>query len=192
LPSSGWLYLFYSNEQDVWGFDPRDTSGFKVIYFDGNRSELKRRDYPEVLSEYSRFTPCAVTPERELNLPNMWSDRMDRFFSSEQDQDAYDELHDDGLINKVFGYADAIQGEMEIECEMVTRGNYVGDGVKADDPRRTSAKKRLADWRLLLQVDSNDECLMMWGDVGRIYFWIRKEDLLEHSFDKTWLIYQCC
>lgn len=192
LPPSGWLYFFYSNEQDVWGFDPRDASGFKVIYFDGDRSALTRRDYPELLSEYSRFSSCSVVPVPELNLPNLWSDRMAGFFNSEYDRDAYNDLRDDGLVNKMLGYADAIQGEMEIECEMVTRGHYIGDGVGAKDPRRTSSEAALGDWILLLQVDSNEECGMMWGDVGRIYFWIRREDILERRFEKTWFVYQCC
>jgi uncharacterized protein YwqG len=32
---------------------------------------------------------------------------------------------------------------------------------------------------------------MMWGDAGRLYFWIRKQDLAEQSFDAVWAILQC-
>ncbi len=113
-------------------------------------------------------------------------------FQQRKDQDAYDGLHDNRLVNKLFGYADAVQGEMEIECEMVTCGHYIGDAVGTDDERRRSAEKSLGDWRLLLQIDSNEECGY---DVGRRradLFWIRKDDLLERNFDKTWFIYQCC
>ena len=31
----------------------------------------------------------------------------------------------------------------------------------------------------------------MWGDVGRLYFWIRDADLRARRFDATWLILQC-
>ena len=192
LPKSGWLYFFYSDEQDVWGFDPRDSSGFKVLYFDGDRAELMRNEFPEGLSKYSRFSPCVLNAVRELSLPGFWSNEIDGFFRSAADRDAFYDLREDGIINKVLGYADAVQNEMELECEIVTNGFYTGDGIKHDDPRRKSEKQAVADWRLLLQVDSNDDCGMMWGDVGRIYFWIRKEDLLNRRFDKSWFQYQCC
>jgi uncharacterized protein YwqG len=42
-------------------------------------------------------------------------------------------------------------------------------------------------------VDLAEEAAgMMWGDAGRIYFWIRREDLLARDFDRSWLILQCC
>jgi hypothetical protein len=30
-----------------------------------------------------------------------------------------------------------------------------------------------------------------WGDVGRIYYWIREQDLRSRAFDAAWLILQC-
>ncbi|MCR8632194.1 YwqG family protein [Paenibacillus radicis (ex Xue et al. 2023)] len=35
-------------------------------------------------------------------------------------------------------------------------------------------EKGVSDWKLLLQIDSEEEIGMMWGDAGRIYFWIRE------------------
>lgn len=32
---------------------------------------------------------------------------------------------------------------------------------------------------------------MMWGDLGRLYFWIRDDDLAARRFEKAWLILQC-
>lgn len=46
-------------------------------------------------------------------------------------------------------------------------------------------------WQLLMQLDSEDEAGMMWGDVGKIYFTIREQDLKSLSFDKTWMNWQC-
>jgi uncharacterized protein YwqG len=31
----------------------------------------------------------------------------------------------------------------------------------------------------------------MWGDCGMVYVWIRREDLVNRRFDKTWLGLQC-
>jgi uncharacterized protein YwqG len=30
-----------------------------------------------------------------------------------------------------------------------------------------------ANWRLLLQLDTDDAAGMKWGDVGTLYFWIK-------------------
>jgi uncharacterized protein YwqG len=48
------------------------------------------------------------------------------------------------------------------------------------------------DWHLLLQVDSEQAAGMMWGDVGRLYYWIRSKDLKAGNFDNVWLVLQCC
>lgn len=191
LPKQGFLYFFYTPDQDVWGFDPQDSSGFKVLFFDGDRSELTRVDFPEQLDKYSRFTPRKLNAYSEVSLPSRYT--INAIFEPESDYDKYfDKIICEGLINKMLGYANAIQNEMELQCEMVANGLYLGTSEAYQDPRRAEFEARSSQWRLLLQVDSNDECGMLWGDVGRIYFWIRESDLLAKQFDKCWLIYQCC
>jgi uncharacterized protein YwqG len=32
---------------------------------------------------------------------------------------------------------------------------------------------------------------MMWGDVGRLYYWIKQSDLHERNWELVWLILQC-
>ena len=60
------------------------------------------------------------------------------------------------------------------------------------DPR---VKKLLAaqnDWLLLLQIDTDvNGPGWTWGDNGRLYFYIRKQDLLLHNFEAAWLFLQC-
>ena len=31
----------------------------------------------------------------------------------------------------------------------------------------------------------------MWGDLGRLYYWIREQDLRRQAFDASWLVLQC-
>ena len=76
----------------------------------------------------------------------------------------------------------------------------------ADNPRWLSAEEVLptagsrkywtrrgaAEWLLLLQVDSDDVAQWMWGDCGRLYYWIRESDLRGRRFDRIWAILQCC
>ena len=50
------------------------------------------------------------------------------------------------------------------------------------------------EWKLLFQLDTveNGDFELMFGDCGRIYFYIRREDLAQRRFDRVWLIQQCC
>ena len=53
--------------------------------------------------------------------------------------------------------------QMELECELVTNGLYVGDPSGYNDPRAKELEKNVNDWTLLLQVDSDHEKTgMMW------------------------------
>lgn len=45
-------------------------------------------------------------------------------------------------------------------------------------------------WRLLLQVDTDDALSMMWEDGGLLYFWIREEDAAKGDFSRVWLFLQ--
>lgn len=43
-------------------------------------------------------------------------------------------------------------------------------------------------WRCLLQLDSEG---WMWGDGGKLYFWIPREDLAARRFENVWIELQC-
>jgi uncharacterized protein YwqG len=93
--------------------------------------------------------------------------------------------------HQLLGLPRPIQGEMELECQLVTNGLYTGDASGYKDPRRKTLEPGAIDWTLLLQVDSDDNAGMMWGDLGRLYFWVRRQDLASRNFDKVWTILQC-
>ncbi|MDR2512739.1 MAG: DUF1963 domain-containing protein [Puniceicoccales bacterium] len=46
-------------------------------------------------------------------------------------------------------------------------------------------------WKLLLQLDSDDDTGWMWGDVGTVYFRIREQDARKADFSKVWMVFQC-
>lgn len=188
LPKTGILYFFYSADRDAWGFDYKDKNKFKVIYWNGDLAELQRASLPEGLLEDSNYNPCTVDIKSEISLPpyghNVYDD-----FDEEISDIFWEEIYDDGNINKVLGYSDNIQNEMELECEFVTNGLYCGKSWPTSQKAR-ELEPNAKNWQLLLQIDSNDESGMMWGDAGRIYVWIKKDDLLNRNFDKSWFILQ--
>jgi uncharacterized protein YwqG len=54
------------------------------------------------------------------------------------------------------------------------------------------AQQAAGEWELLLQLDSHEnEAGMMWGDMGRLYFWINRADLARRDFGQGWQLLQC-
>ena len=81
---------------------------------------------------------------------------------------------------------------MRLECQLVTHGLYCGDESGYQDPRAEALAAGAGDWRLLFQLDSDEEGLgVSWGDAGKLYFWIRRPDLRARRFEATWTILQC-
>lgn len=191
LPTTGFLYFFYDADQQIWGFDPADKGNFKVIWFDGPSTTLIPTDFPSELDRQARYSPAFFSYSIHTSIPGI-RDQGFNFLSEDEEVVYWDQVQEGGYINKILGYADAIQGPMELECQLVTNGLYCGDASGYQDPRRGELEPTAKDWKLLLQIDSNEELTgMMWGDSGRIYFWIREQDLVARNFDGCWCVLQC-
>jgi uncharacterized protein YwqG len=190
LPTHGILYFFYSAEQSAWGFEIRDKDKFKVFFYDGDFAQLEKTDFPTTLE--TRYKPCKLAFQTAVSLPS-WEQEYERKRLNKTELDKYLNLTDGFYteINKLLGHSDNVQGAMELECELVTNGLYCGDETGYNDPKAKVLAQNANDWTLLLQIDSVDEADMMWGDLGQLYFWIKKEDLKNKKFDKSWLILQC-
>lgn len=196
LPSSGTLYFFYDAEQFAWGFDPADRGKWAVIFTPAAGDELRETAWPADLPQEARFTAVPVQPTLEDDWPG-WEqvDLSDLGLSRDEDRRATDIIGEfadhGGTIHKLFGHPDQIQGDMQIECQLVSHGLYCGDSSGYNDPRAEELLNDAPSWRLLLQIDSDDRAGMMWGDVGRLYFWIHERDLARRAFENAWLILQC-
>jgi uncharacterized protein YwqG len=90
---------------------------------------------------------------------------------------------------KLLGHSNNVQGPMEFECALITAG-YQWKDIKNEQINQ-AVKALQSEWVLLFQLDSEPATGMCWGDVGRLYFWIREADLRSGLFEKTWLILQC-
>lgn len=98
--------------------------------------------------------------------------------------------------SKLLGWPDIIQNNMTMRCELVSRGFNLGNPWE-EIPQNDIAEAEensIDNWQLLFQLDivSYEDFELMFGDCGRIYFYIRKEDLQAKRFYKIWLILQCC
>ncbi|MGH8166019.1 MAG: YwqG family protein, partial [Woeseiaceae bacterium] len=188
LPTTGRLLFFYDVESQPWGFDPKDRGGWAVLYVDDE---------------------TLAAPVSESSLPQRYISfrKIETYPSWERPEVALLKLSDaeaDGLADvsgascgnasphQIGGYPSPIQADgMELECQLVSHGLYCGDSSGYNDPRAGEISSGAIDWKLLLQVASDDELGVMWGDMGMLYFWIREHDARAGRFDKTWVILQC-
>jgi uncharacterized protein YwqG len=195
LPNSGWLYFFYDRYCETWGFDPSDRGCCRILYADCERSELGRAMLPSDADSEHVAHPCKLQAWAELTLPD---DLPDLEYGTPI-YEAYRELSDDltkqgGLTHHhLFGYPQLIQNPMELECQLASNGVYCGNSEGYQGDRAKALAEGASEWMLLLQIDTDEEGPgWMWGDVGRIYYWIKRKDLASLQFQDVWLIFQCC
>lgn len=194
LPKTGILYFFYDASQEACGFEmsEKEANKFSVLYFDGDLSTLKRTNYPKDLDKEARFSANLIEADSEISIP--YSDFLYDTFESEDAEKLEEAINDvsEESIHKMLGYSNNLQNPMEIECELIANGLDISDPEVFESKKAKKLAKNTIDWRLLLQVDATDgDVCMDWGGGGRIYFWIKKEDLLAKNFDKFWFSLQC-
>ncbi len=206
LPQQGMLYFFYDMIYEGWGFDPNDAPGFRVIHL-AKSENVAPRDPPATTPPLVTFAQVVLEPIQQfcpvpaegmhfdaLDLPSDTRETYADFLSADERVaiTAQDWLHRfGGPDHRMAGYSRNIQNAMEQECALVSAGLYCGDGdvYRSDEGKRILAANN--DWQLLLQIDSDDDAEMMWGDSGILYFWIRQADLRAGDFSKVWTILQC-
>jgi hypothetical protein len=139
----------------------------------------------------TQFKSVPLVPEALLTLPGWEESELEPILGDPyaRDNDPYNAAHEaiDGAQSatrhRLFGWPDLIQGPME---DLVRT-------VYATTPWAQVAPATNSRWRLVLQIDTDDGAVpgYIWGDVGRLYFWMRQVDLAEQAFDRAWMISQC-
>ena len=189
LPPSGRLLFFYDAEKQPWGFDPKDRGSFVVIHAGDDAAPIAA-------------PPGAALPRRNvaLGVIETYPSWERPEVASLQLTDAEAEMLIDARLaaygeaphHQVWGFPDPIQGdEMELECQLVSHGLYCGDSSGYLSREAASLKAGATDWRLLLQIDTDEDLGVVWGDGGMLYFWIREEDARAGRFDHAWAVLQC-
>jgi uncharacterized protein YwqG len=194
-PTSGLLSFFYDRVEQPWGFDPADRGGGQVLYHPESVNVLPTLPPPELRARATRACAVQLAAEWTLLDPDMVPEREP---AHDDVIDRWDEVMQvmsrwpDQPEHRLFGHSQNIQNEMTLECQLVSSGLYCGDGDPEENPLFARLAGGAKDWILLLQLDTDDEGLgWIWGDCGRIYFWIRRQDLSAGRFDATWTILQC-
>lgn len=194
LPKHGLLSFFYDSDQRAWGFDPKDKSSFRVLFFPSSTG-LHRAAGLERKATTLSYKPLQLTFLPFISIPYPRANVMQELLLDLEDEEVYSKFFEgyyrSGPVHQLLGWPNVIQNEMELKCQLVTNGLYLGDLSGYKDPRRKELEQGAQDWILLLQVDSDDDATMTWGDVGMLYFWIRRQDLQHGEFANAWCILQC-
>lgn len=202
LPDHGLLSFFYEMDSQPWGFDPKDKGCARVYWFE-DTSSLSPTDFPADLEDEYKFPMIQIDLSSKVSYPSgedfsyVSTDREDDdAFTTAWEQLTGESPEEWAERSQLLGWPDVIQNSMFEECDLVTRGYYLGNGwVKIPKDVRKQVEETARDrWMLLLQLDTVEceDFELMFGDCGHIYFYITKEDLKERRFDRTWLILQCC
>ena len=186
VPTSGHLAFFYFDgayddfETTVGTWDPSSGPGFRVMHLQRHQSNTTEPAPPPPHPPV--FPPVTLTAVRTVTWPSheapiaefVWeksgllSPRPGVPASPVQGlYDAFWELPGGGHdTHQIGGHACPQQGPVEL------RRGLLGEPFEWADSDVHSAA---SDWCLLLQVASDEKADMMWGDVGQLYYLIRRD-----------------
>lgn len=169
FPKHG-LLQFYIGDDDYFGLD----SACKVIYIPEYKKEpgglLKINPFEE---EYIGYTPYSDEGKMRFKKTSMLigteSETFYDKFRNKVTDDEWDELYD-------LCYPDG--------CHIGGYPLFVQNPLPCYDDGELDV--------VLLQLDCEDECGIMFGDSGNCVFLISKEDLKNKNFDNVVYDWQCC
>lgn len=196
LPTGGKLHFFYDLVRWPAGYDPADRGGWAVLHTPPGAAALPVAP-PEGLDadDAFRLTPLAAVAAISRPDPLLYdgqigwlSDLPDeewRRVNDHRDFQAHYPRH------QVGGHPSPIQeADIGRECALAAGGIRL-DGPEAyAAPEADALSAQAGEWKLLLQLDSDERAGMMWSDVGTLYFMIREADARAGDFSRAWLILQ--
>lgn len=197
LPRSGRLHFFYDMVEWPAGFDPADRGHWAVLHTAADSVTAPIERPPDLPADLVFATVgLAAAEARSYPDPLLLEERLGRLsdLPDAQWQRINDYRQQDGRwpLHQMGGHPSPIQApDLGHECQLASGGVYLGGPEGYGSPEAAALAPGASDWRLLLQVDSDDRAGMLWGDVGMLYFMIRESDARERDFSRTWLLMQC-
>lgn len=199
LPKTGVLSFFYALDNEFFGYDDRDMDGFRVFWFEDNQV-LHPQAFPAALPEKMRLPRIGITYRREATYPHLEDftvligkdiDDYERYEAAENSLN----IHRMDRMHRILGWADLIQNNNTWRCELISRGYSFGAGYQQipEAIRNGSRLPSVHRWKLLFQLGTVTEgdYTLMFGDAGKLYFYIPEEDLKERRFDRVCGGMQC-
>jgi uncharacterized protein YwqG len=198
LPREGSLHFFYEGGSEAWGFSPQDRGSAKVIYTLCALSGSPLLDYPDDIEEEMRFRGVQLDATISMaSLPDHEDPLLGELGLSHEEREQYFNLLEawrqqaPPTGHRIGGHPESIQDDPKLQAQIVFNGIDGGTPGGYEQAKELGLWVGASDWELLLQVDSDESAAMMWGDMGRLYFMIRRQDLAQRIFESCWLVFQC-
>ncbi len=202
LPTSGELLFFYFDglgDSSVAYTSPESViHGTRVIYVPAD-AEIEPRPAPEGATPFPRLL---LTGEVIATAPDNENPALIAAYGNPEDPVEYCDYpatdpngtgfweamsafrREHQPHHRIGGYALPVQGAVEPEGAQVI---YPGK----EDAAVGARKQFAAELVLLAQIDSDARSGMGWGDAGRLYWMISRDDLAAGRFDKATFTWQC-
>jgi len=209
LPEAGWLFFFIhfdvpGDYGSNWDSIPK-TEKFKVLYFDGRKSELEEYYFPNALSNKLRFKQVGVRFQKKQMLPP--GDEAiilkDQKLSKEDFEVLFDLKYFQRESNtKMLGYPIPIQSDVAYSW---SRQHLKDFEFKEDEEVYKFAESNFNNFITLLEFNCDDDVHGWSGDgvflegvfkdfrrIGdqNFYFGILREDLDNLNFENALLVFQ--
>lgn len=183
LPPSRMLYFFFRDAPDSIGGD-QVQGGVGTVLYRETGSSLHRADAPPSLPRDEIYDGFDVEPRLEFVLPP--TELLPPALRAAVDLlplmsgGDYDGLYRWSALQELLPGVQGFPPYYEPKHRLLGFPDLV--------------QGRLFDARFLFQVDSDllwrpsafPSTRMMWGDAGRVYYWLQDEDLRARNFDSAW------
>jgi len=198
LPRDGILALFYDAQEQRWGYNPKDSEYWKLLWTPHSAEAVPLAPPKELEDAGLAFDlPLRLEPRLGVCLPDPWDRRApvpaDEWGPEQADDYLVlrERLSGGEHAHQVEGHPWWIQNDARLEAQLVTHGIYCGGSRGYDSPEARRLEPGASAWRLLWQIGSDDQTGFTWGDGGNLYLLIREQDLRACRFDRAWLGLQC-
>ena len=200
LPTNGILQFFILGDDDNYGLDFNDQTsqdGFRVIYHEKIDYSINKKDIEKMnLPTHKDFEFFPIRNEFKIFLKKVENDfityedyRFINYF-----QKAYKNIYKKA-ITKDEG-PDSVLEDDEVD-QLIDEFNMISCKMLGypsfcqEDPRGNIYFNYKKYDTVLLQIDSEDENVAMWGDVGQCTFFINKKDLMNKKFTDVLFNFDC-
>lgn len=206
LPARGRLWFWLDELGWSHGRSPLDWGQPGIVFEPDESRPLERLPFPEAMNDEGygsgKYRSCRMSFTPTVSLP--YPDRIEPHgfrIETSWEIHQYFELLRAALGNRsefvrhqILGYPEGEHWEL-VECECLRRGwsraeikgFFDGNSPPPDGSSREAIEQAADNWRLLLQISSNDDAEMCFSDAGTLMWFIRDDDLAALDFSKAQL-----